>query len=59
MQSMQYISRRYLLTGGLLGLFLLGYGYYLLWVVDDSAGWIFIGLAVINYLRVQRRMRQK
>ncbi|MFH1721764.1 MAG: hypothetical protein ABH950_04070 [Candidatus Altiarchaeota archaeon] len=53
----EVLSRRYFLTAGLLGAFLLGYGYYLLWLKGDTRGWIFLILAVVNYLRVQRRIR--
>jgi hypothetical protein len=49
--------RRYLLVGGLLGAFFLASGYYLLWAKGDSIGWVFLGFAVLNYLRIQRRIR--
>jgi hypothetical protein len=50
-------DRRYFLIGGLAGAFFLGTGYYLLWVSHNDLGWVFLALAVANYLRVQRRVR--
>jgi|GEM_PF-5798225 len=50
-------DKRYLLYGGLIGAFFLFGGYYLLWVMENSLGWVFLGLAVVNYLRIQRKIR--
>jgi hypothetical protein len=47
-----------LLMGGLLGIIFLGVGYFLLWIRGDNTGWIFLGLAVINYLRMQQKIRK-
>jgi uncharacterized membrane protein YdcZ (DUF606 family) len=52
-------DRRYFLIGGLLGAFFLVSGYYLLWVRGNDIGWVFLALAVVNYLRVQRRVRTR
>ena len=43
---------------GLFGLTCLIIGYYLLWIKDDNKGWIFLTLAVINYLRFQHKIRK-
>lgn len=51
-------DKKYFLISGLFGLFSLTLGYYLLWILENNLGWVFLALAVINYLRVQRKIRK-